>query len=1501
VNRNIQASGSKGPEQLAVKVAEARWRRDAGASSVNIGAGPAVTPESPWLGLKSFEESAAEYFFGRDAEVRELSERVEHKTLTVFFGKSGLGKTSLLRAGLVPMLRGGGYLPVIIRLNFSDADLQLVEQVLSKLRETLLSSGYEKLANFPERGIDLWQLFHDSQYGFVSFENVSGVRPVLIFDQFEEIFSKGEHRRSDVLAFSSALSCLVENYQPEEIRARLEADDALSDRLIFKARPCKVLLSLREDFLHHLERWRRFIPSLMDNRFELLSLTGPKALSAIYEPGTKREAKDPIVDFETAKNIVRFVAGVREEVALSEIEAVPPLLSLICDEMNKKRLASGEERLQSHQPLGKGEDILEKFFAARFKGKPVGLREEIEDSLLSRGGGERERLTLVSLRARLIAKEIPAEEVDLAIDDLVDNRLLTIEERSGVRSVELTHDVLIPVIAASRAKRHEREAKERAERAKEDAERKKEEAEERTRVIEEKRRLEEKNRILAETLAKEQERTALRLRRLAWMLSLVALAAAAAAIFGFWQKAEAERQKGTAEKETKKALYAEKTAKEQKGLAEQQQAEAEKQQAEAEKQARLATQAQQRTSEVASQAELDVAHYSQRAGHDAETLLHLAQALHLNQKNYRAIEFASEMLAQSGWPFLEASLIGHNAFIDSVQFSPDGKRVLTASDDNTARLWDALSCQPIGKPMQHQGSVRSAKFSPPDGKRVVTASYDSTAQLWDAATGKAIGNPMRHEDRVNSAEFSPDGKRVVTASDDYTARLWNALTGVPIGEPMQHGGPVYVAKFSPDGKRVVTASYDNTAQLWDASTGQKIGEPMRHKDLVSFAEFSPDGKRVVTASHDSTARLWDGFTGKPIGQMMQQERGVNSAHFSPDGQCVVTASGDGAWWRWDALTGKPIGQTMGHGDPVFLAQFSPDGQRVVTAAEDGSVRLWDTQTAKPIGHPMQHGDLVICAQFSPDGKRLATASLDGIGRLWDAASGKEIDEPLRLNRPVNSAQFSPDGKRVVTASMDMTAQLWDATTGKAIGNPMRHTDRVNSAQFSPDGKRVVTTSNDKTAHVWDALTGAPIGEPMQHGKLVAFAQFSSDGKRVVTASYDNTAQLWDALTGRKIGEPMRHKDVVYFAEFSPDGKRVVTASHDSTARLWDALTGLPIGESMQHGGEVLSAQFSPGGERVVTASDDNTVRLWNALTGDKIGEPMLHRATVYSAEFSSDGRRVVSASSDRTARLWDALSGKPIGEPMQHGGEVLSARFSPDGQRVVTASADGTRLWDALSGKAIGEPMQHGGEVLSAQFSPDGKRVVITSTDNMVRIWDVPAVSAEDSLEDVRLLAELAEATGGFTVPASGQADIRNALTPKQVRETREKIAAKFAGPSSSLTPLEQCMKWSVLEPRSRTIFPFSEITLAQWEENRITEGTYDSLRAAIQLDPANAYLTALFGRSLADHALARGIDPDEARRVRGEADFETRRALELAPDNDEVRKLRTEVVKMLQGKQVER
>src|SRR6266516_1858575 len=331
---------------------------------------------------------------------------------------------------------------------------------------------------------------------------------------------------------------------------------------------------------------------------------------------------------------------------------------------------------------------------------------------------------------------------------------------------------------------------------------------------------------------------------------------------------------------------------------------------------------------------------------------------------------------------------------------------------------------------------------------------------------------------------------------------------------------------------------------------------------------------------------------------------------------------------------------------------------------------------------------------------------------------------------------------------------------------------------------------------------------------------------------------------------------------------------------------------------VNSARFSPNGQRIVTASTDKTARLWDAASGKPIGESMKHEGMVNSTQFSPDGQRVVTASRDKTARLWDAASGKPIGEPMKHEGMVNSAQFSPDGQRVVTASADKTvRLWDAASGKPIGEPMQHENVVTSTQFSPDGQRVVTASLDKTARLWDAVTATDKDTGEDILLLAELAEATGGVSLETVGQAENFRLLAPEQVRASLEKIAAKFARIPLELTPLQRVMKWSVSNRRSRTISPFSQVTVPEWLENRVKEGTVEGLRAALEVDPANARVTAYLGRRLADHAFEQGGDPDEARRARGEADFLTSRAQKLAPDNDEVKKLRDEVIKLLELK----
>ena len=340
------------------------------------------------------------------------------------------------------------------------------------------------------------------------------------------------------------------------------------------------------------------------------------------------------------------------------------------------------------------------------------------------------------------------------------------------------------------------------------------------------------------------------------------------------------------------------------------------------------------------------------------------------------------------------SILKHYGNIKSAVFSPDGKCIVTASDDNTARVWDAATGRPLTEPLKHDGSIYSAVFSP-DGKYIVTASMDSTARVWDAATGKPVTEPLKHDNNVNSAVFSPDGKYIVTASLDSTARVWDASTGKPMTEPLKHDDSVNSAVFSPDGKYIVTASRDNTARVWDAATGKPVTEPLKHISNVYSAVFSPDGKYIVTASADNTARVWDAATGKPVTEPLKHDEWVYSAVFSPDGKYIVTASNDNTARVWDAATGKPVTEPLKHDNYVNSAVFSPDGKYIVTASNDNTARVWDASTGKPVTEPLKHDKWVRSAVFSPDGKYIVTASFDETARVWPFPSLQELIDKYR--------------------------------------------------------------------------------------------------------------------------------------------------------------------------------------------------------------------------------------------------------------------------------------------------------------------------------------------------------------------------------------------------------------------------------------------------------------------------------------------------------------------------
>jgi WD40 repeat protein len=581
-----------------------------------------------------------------------------------------------------------------------------------------------------------------------------------------------------------------------------------------------------------------------------------------------------------------------------------------------------------------------------------------------------------------------------------------------------------------------------------------------------------------------------------------------------------------------------------------------------------------------------------------------------------------------------AVLSGHDDVVYSARYSPDGARIVTASHDKTARIWDARTGAQLAVLSGHADSLYSAAYSP-DGTRIVTASADKTARIWDAATGAEVTLLSGHEDRVNSAGYSPDGSHIVTASNDKTARVWDARTGAPLTVLVGHQDRINSAAYSPDGTRIVTASNDKTARVWDARTGAQLAVISGHGDAVNCAVYSPDGTRIVTASFDKTARIWDARTGAPLG-------------------------------------------VIGHGKVIYSARYSPDGTRIVTASYDKTARIWDARTGAELAVLSGHGGVVYSASYSPDGTQIVTASYEKTARTWDARTGGQLAVLAGHAGFVNSAAYSPDRTRIVTTSYDKTARIWDARTGAQLAVLKGHAGFVFSATYSPDGTRIVTASYDKTARIWDARTAVQLAVLSGHGGFVSTAAYSPDGSRIVTASYDKTARIWDARTGVQLAVLSGHGDNVESATYSPDGARILTSSNDKTARIWDARTGAQLTVLSGHAGFVPTAAYSPDGTRIVTASVDKTARIWDAVNGAQLAVLSGHGDIVESAAYSPDGKRIVTASNDKTARIWDASTGAQLAVLSGHGDIVQSAAYSPDGTRIVTASDDQTaRIWDA--------------------------------------------------------------------------------------------------------------------------------------------------------------------------------------------------------------------------------
>ena len=582
----------------------------------------------------------------------------------------------------------------------------------------------------------------------------------------------------------------------------------------------------------------------------------------------------------------------------------------------------------------------------------------------------------------------------------------------------------------------------------------------------------------------------------------------------------------------------------------------------------------------------------------------------------------------------------HKGTVFNVAWSPDSKKIATASGDATIQLWDISDWKSLPPIKSGKDNVYSISFSP-DGKTIAFAD-DKNVKLWNSntKTSKILTN---HPQKIWSIVWSPDGKMIAYGSEDKTVKLLD--TG---GKLLQnftgHTQTVRSVSFNKDGKTIATGSEDGTIKLWDVKKGGEIRtiKAVKNGNKVYGVSFSPDGKMIASGHSNKTVKIWD-----TKGKLLQT---INNAHdaivwsvaWSPDGKIIASGSADRTVKLWKKQGEKfQISQILkGHHASVRTVRFSSDGDKIVSGSEDNTVKLWqlsDQKLLKLKGDTNTKGGEFWDIAWSPDGKTLIAGRADNSIKLWTRVKENEwkfIPTQMKHKKAVSRVSFSPDGNTIASASKDGTVKIWDnqgellKTLDKQGGEP------VWSVAWTPDGKSLASASNDNTIKIW-SKEGKRLKILDKQGKKPVWSvAWSPDGKYLASSSSENTIKIWDNQ-GQLLKILKGHAAAIATVAWSPDGKNLISGSNDNTIILWDnqGKNNL-IKRFIGHENDVLSVTFSPDGKTIASGSKDQTVKLWNKK-GEELQTLIGHKNRVTRIRFSPDGKTLASASDDKTVILWN--------------------------------------------------------------------------------------------------------------------------------------------------------------------------------------------------------------------------------------------------------------------------